>query len=76
LKFSFFMYSGLPYVAVVQTKNPAMTIPAGTANFHVRMIVLLEIYSLRLKAYREVSISWKHYNAIVETFHDLWIKTR
>jgi hypothetical protein len=51
------MYSGLPYVAVVQNRNPIITIPAGMASFHVRIIFLLEFYCLRLKAYPKVSTS-------------------
>jgi hypothetical protein len=49
--FSFFRYSGLPYVAVVQNRNPAATIPAGITSFQVRIV-----FSFRFKAYPDVPI--------------------
>src|SRR5215469_1445241 len=39
---SFFMYSGLPLAAVVQSRKPAITIPAGIATFNVRMFCSLD----------------------------------
>jgi hypothetical protein len=48
-RFSFFMYSILPYEAVEQRRNPEITIAAGIASFNMRIA-----FSLGLKTYPDV----------------------